>query len=186
MSRSFYAGLAVATVLVGATYGPLRAQAARKLNGFKAKAALRGLAMQSQGAGPQASRVQAQSVRGPYYTLALDGDASLVDVDLDGEFSRGDIFIGNGSLVDSSNRVVGTWEGTVIDSSDPTYFVNLTMRFSNIGALTINGAAYSDGLRSDVAAVPIVGRTGRIRYAGNVGLRLTDEGEFIVAIGGVR
>lgn len=184
MSRPYYTALAVTAVVAAAAFGPLRAQAARKFNGFKAKAALKGLAARP--GGPQAAGPSAQSVRGPYVTLLLDGDASIVDLDGDGELSRGEMFIGNGTLIDSSNRELGTWEGTVIDSSPETYMVNITMRWFNQGTLTINGAGYSDGLRSDVQAVPIVGKTGRIRYTSNVGLALTDDGEFIVALGGVR
>lgn len=184
MSRPYYTALAVTAVVAAAAVGPLRAQAARKFNGFKAKAAMKSLAVR--GAGPQAAGPRAQVVRGPYVTLLLDGDAALVDLDGDGELGRGDTFIGNGTMIDSSNRELGTWEGTVIDSSPETYFVNITMRWFNQGTLTINGAGYSDGLRSDVQAVPIVGKTGRIRYTANVGLALTDQGEFIVALGGVR
>lgn len=182
MSRPFYTALAVTAVVAAAGIGPLRAQAARKFNGFKAKAALKSLAARP--GTPRAAAVQL--VRGPYVTLLLDGDASLVDLDGDGELDRGEMFIGNGTLIDSSNRVLGTWEGTVIDSSPETYMVNITMRWFNQGTLTINGAGYSDGLRSDVQAVPIVGKTGKIRYTSNVGLALTDDGEFIVALGGVR
>ena len=176
MSRPYYTALAVTAVVAAAAFGPLRAQAARKFNGFKAKAALKSLANRE--VGPQAANPRAAAallVRGPYVTLLLDGDASLIDLDGDGELGRGDTFIGNGTLVDSSNRELGTWEGTVIDSSPETYFVNITMRWFNQGTLTINGAGYSDGLRSNVQAVPIVGKTGRIRYTSNVGLALTDD-----------
>ena len=163
---------------------PLRAQIAARQIRLRAKAAMRGLAQSLPDA--RLPGAQAVSVRGPILTLLNNGEAAFIDHNNDGEFGALDMFIGNGSLQDDRGRDWGTWEGTVIDSSPSTYFINVTLRLTGIGTVTLNGAGYGDGTRSGLASVPIVGRTGRARYPGPAGVGLDDDGNLVIAVGGVQ
>lgn len=116
------------------------------------------------------------------FTLFFDEFVNL-DQDGDGEVTFGDQIIGNGGFVDSFGREIGTWEGTVTNSSKPTFSFNITMRFVNQGTLVINGAAYPDGTRSRAFAAPIVGGTGRYVGGGQAGMGFDDDGNLVVKLG---
>jgi hypothetical protein len=116
------------------------------------------------------------------YTLFFDEFVHL-DPDGDGEVTFGDQIIGNGGFVDSFGREIGTWEGTITNSSKPTFSFNFTMRFVNDGTLVINGAAYPDGTRTRAFVAPISGATGRFRAGGQAGLAFDDDGNLVVKLG---
>jgi hypothetical protein len=116
------------------------------------------------------------------FTLFFDEFVHL-DQDGDGEITFGDQIIGNGGFVDSFGREIGTWEGTITNSSKPTFSFNFTMRFVNQGTVVVNGAAYPDGVRSRAFAAPIVGGTGRYSGGGQAGLAFDDDGNLVVKLG---
>ena len=178
----FITALAVAGLAT--QVGPLSAQRQRQASPLKPKDALRRMAAAMPAELLRAP--QSRAVRGPFYTLVNDGESVILDNNGNQEFDRFDEFIGNGTIFDERGGIRGSWEGRVLDSSEPTYFLNLTLRLAGIGTATINGAGYTDGLRTAVAAVPVVGITGRVRIAPNVGVGLDDDGNFVLAMGGVR
>lgn len=116
------------------------------------------------------------------FTLFFDEFVHL-DQDGDGEVTFGDQIIGNGGFIDSYGREIGTWEGTVTNSSKPTFSFNITMRFVNQGTLVINGAAYPDGTRTRAFAAPIIGGTGRYTGGGQAGMGFDDDGNLVVKLG---
>lgn len=88
----------------------------------------------------------------------------LADNDGDEELSRGDMVTVHGGLADQQGNIVGTWEGTLVDSSPDNLFLNLTFLFAGKGTATVVGAPYADGSRREVDVAPVVGKTGRIRF----------------------
>lgn len=165
--------LALAALSLGA--GAITAAGRKSLPG-NLKAAVRAKMPIAKDTGPSTASHRST------YTLFFDEFVHL-DPDGDDEVTFGDQIIGNGEFVDSFGRAIGTWEGTITNSSKPTFSFNITMRFVNQGTVVINGAAYPDGVRSRAFAAPIVGATGRYRAGGQAGMGFDDDGNLVVKLG---
>lgn len=113
------------------------------------------------------------------YVLATDFVA-LTDNDGDKGLSRGDVLILNGSMGDSKGNVVGTWEGTLTDTNEEDFFLNLTFRFAGKGTITAVGAEYADGTTSGLPVAPVVGSTGKLRFKGYASLGADAQDNLIV------
>lgn len=113
------------------------------------------------------------------YILATDLVA-LTDNDGDKGLSRGDVLILNGSMGDSKGNVVGTWEGTLADTNEEDFFLNLTFRFAGKGTITAVGAEYPDGTSSGFPVAPVVGSTGKMRFKGFASLGADEQDNLIV------
>ena len=104
----------------------------------------------------------------------------LVDNDGDEDLSRGDQLVVHGNLADTRGNVIGTWEGTLTDSSPDTFLLNLTFRFVRRGTLVVNGAQYPDGGSEGVPVAPISGRTGKMRLHGIASLGSTESDDLTI------
>jgi hypothetical protein len=161
--------LAAAVAALALLAVPGRAEAPQKITGRDVAAALAARMPESmrQSRTPGTAAAQSSHV---YYILQFGPDSLFVDLDGDGQFSLGETIVASGRMFSRDNRLIGTWEGTVVYSSRATDFFNLTLRFPRRGTATLNGAAYRDGIEWDVAAVPWVGRTGVVPFRGTAGL----------------
>lgn len=119
--------------------------------------------------------------RRPPTTYVLTTDlVALTDNDGDKGLSRGDMLLLNGSMGDSKGNVVGTWEGTLADTNEEDFFLNLTFRFVGKGTITAVGAEYPDGTSSGYPVAPVVGSTGKLRFKGFVSLGADEQDNLVV------